>query len=159
MLRIEDVEKITKHVVYCGGQKVFFFDKNMKEEIIRAKDYIRSNMKKATKHLFSHRVNFMENHDGFAIIFRSLSWRKTEIWMPCLAFYYHNDWFVVSIQNVYCKECGWKGQIACPTVEDAVIGLKNEKERMNELYRLPFLGCPECGGKLSSNAIWIDTED
>jgi hypothetical protein len=75
--------------------------------------------------------------------------------MPCLVFYYQDDWYVVSIQNVYCRECRWKGIIACPTVADAFDGLKNKQERVHNVYELPFLDCPECGGKLSSNAIWV----
>jgi hypothetical protein len=59
MFRIEEVYSITKRFEYSGGQKVFFFDKNMKEEISRAKYYISINREKSTMHLFNNQINFM----------------------------------------------------------------------------------------------------
>ncbi len=98
------------------------------------------------------------SYDGFAEIFRPLLWGQEEMWMPCLVYYFQDDWYVVSIQNVYCKECGWKGKIACPTVDDAFVGLKNKQDRINNVFKLHFFDCPECGGRLSSNAIWIESK-
>lgn len=158
MFRIEEVYSITKRFEYSDGQKVFFFDKNMKEEISRAKYYISINREKSTMHLFNNQIDFMINHDGFAEIFRPLLWGQEEMWMPCLVYYFQDDWYVVSIQNVYCKECGWKGKIACPTVDDAFVGLKNKQDRIKNVFKLHFFDCPECGGRLSSNAIWIESK-
>lgn len=157
MLGIENVEIITKRVEFIDGENVFFIDPNMKEEIQNAREFIDANNGDCLIEHLSYDINFMLVHVGFAVIFRPVFLGEKEIWVPCLVYYYKDAWQKVAIQHVFCKECGWKGRIACPTDADVFDGMQNRFERMKKAFELQFLGCPECGGKLSSNAIWIDT--
>ena len=152
----EDLENISKRVEIVDGQEVFFIDPNMKDEISRLREYI-SPYKEYVFSSIGHYINFMLEHEGFAVIIRPMSFGQNEKWIPHLVFFYQNEWRKVCLQNVYCKECGWKGVIACPISTDFFLGMKDEHERLQEAFELPFLGCPECGGKISSYAIWIDT--
>lgn len=156
MFRIEDVYNITKRVEYVDGQRAFFIDKNMKKEIRNAKDYINSNYDRGIIQNLSYDINFMLEHEGFAEIFRPMHFVEKEMWIPCLVFYYQNEWRKVVIQNIYCKDCGWKGRIACPVETELFLGMKDRQERLEMAFGLHFLGCPECGGKLSNYAIWIE---
>lgn len=158
MLGIENIEKITKRIEYIDGQQVFFIDRYMKEEICNAKNYINTNKEASLLKLLRYHLDFIKNQDGFAEIFRPVFFKKKELWIPCLVYYYQGAWRKVAIQNVYCKECGWKGRIACPTDADLFIGSKNWQEIMKTAFELPFLNCPKCEGKLSSNAIWVERE-
>jgi hypothetical protein len=105
--------------------------------------------------LLSGMAEFVRKHDGFSLAvyhynIGPIKW----IWASCIIYKVNNMWQRVQIENIVCESCGWKGEIANPTIPSLYDTVKDRQGALNFAWNLPEVKCPKCAKKLKRNAIW-----
>lgn len=154
---IEEVKKITDHMEYIDGEQVYIIDHSMNKELDKLKELSKKNKDSAIFTILNTNVDFVMSHSDFGVAFRPI-WANGRVidMFPCMICKFKGEWRRVVIQYVNCLHCSWCGRAANPTDSDSYITMKNRFEILKKMWKLPFCVCPKCGGKLSTQAIWIE---
>lgn len=103
----------------------------------------------------AHDVSFVKEHKGFCIALYKIR-SKISNWFPCILYFYEGAWRRIQLEFTECEFCGWKGQIANPTIPDLYIAIPERVEALNRALNLPVVSCPKCENKLNRHAIWVE---
>ena len=155
-MSIEEILAMTNRIENVDGEDVYVIGKEMHKEMKKLKKHIASKRESDVFAMLDKDVDFIRNHTGFAIAFRPVKWGDDRQWIPCLLYNYEGEWRRVVLQYAKCLKCDWIGSAASPCDPDLYITMKNHFEILDAMWQLPFLKCPKCGSKLSTNAIWIE---
>ena len=104
------------------------------------------------------KIVFCQEHEGFFCAVREFIMGGDRFfWCPTLFYRPDREPAVrVSIENARCTACGRQVLAANPTLPHLYEFLPNMYDLAEEKERLPAVGCPCCGGKLSRHAIWAE---
>jgi hypothetical protein len=78
-------------------------------------------------------------------------------WMFCLLLDKNQKLQRVQIENVQCKVCDWKGEIANPTIPELYYGCPDRWGALEEASKIPTVQCPSCNSKLPRYSIWASS--
>ncbi len=157
---IEKVKKITNRVECIDGEQVYIIDHNMNKELDKLKELSKKNKDSSEYTMLSADADFVKSHSDFGIAFRPIRSNGNIICMiPCVICKFQGEWRRVQMQYVHCLDCSWKGEAANPTSPELYCLMKDEFEVLRRMWKLPFCICPKCGGKLSTQAIWIEGKE
>lgn len=113
------------------------------------------------KELLVRQIAFCEKREGFFCAVTSVSVGEDGFYWCSILFYRPDGKKAVrvSIENARCTACGRQVLAANPALPHLYEFLPNMYDLAEEKERLPAVGCPCCGGKLSRHAIWAGIYD
>ncbi len=155
-MTIEEVLEISNRVENIDGDDAYILDKEMYDGLEKLKQKIKLEREDCLFSMLNKDIEFICKYSGFAIAFLPVKWKKV---IPYLIYKHEGEWRRVSLQYANCLKCDWNGSIANPTVPDLHITMENRFDILRKMEQLSFCGCPKCGGKISSPAIWIEDEE
>jgi len=108
--------------------------------------------------LLSGMIEFTKQHDEFCLAFYRCNigttrWR----WLFCELLKTDMGWQRVKIEQIICENCGWKGEIANPTLPSLYDTVSNKQEALNFAWAQPAKNCPICGKRLPRFSIWTQS--
>jgi hypothetical protein len=152
------IEDITKSIELVNDEKLYLIDMELWNilESDNEIDGILIGGENILKALY-RMADFVMRHEGFSLAFYRYSIGSTRyIWLFCIVYNINDKWQKVQIENVTCEFCGWKGEIANPTVPSLYDTVKDMQGALNSAWNLHEVNCPTCGKKLTRKAIWVE---
>lgn len=105
-------------------------------------------------------LQFTANHEGFCSAITKARVGKTKFfWFPMLFYKKSDKWIRVRIETTICSVCGWKGDIANPTLPDLYETSYNKFELIKAASQIETTPCPKCKNVLKRHAIWVGMDD
>ena len=101
---------------------------------------------------------FVRKHPNFCCAITKIQTKsKKSFWLPLLFYKSLSGWVRVRIEYTVCPYCGWKGQIANPTLPDLYETLENKFDLLQTASQIKSLPCPRCNKNLCRHSIWVET--
>lgn len=153
------IKKITNRIENIDGENLYIIDSTMNKALNKLLKISNANRNSAVFDLLRNHIKFIYDHPNFGLAFRPFLFRNTTKWVPCTIYKLEGIWKRVQLQNVHCLNCNWTGEAANPTSPELYELMTNRFEILEKMWELPFCVCPKCGGKLSTQAIWIEGKE
>lgn len=103
-------------------------------------------------------IGFSErNKDFFCAVTKASIKNVKDFLLPMLFYEMDKEYIRVRIEHVKCAKCGWKGNIANPTLPDLYELVPARLNMMERECKIPTQNCPNCKNKLERYAIWVET--